>query len=104
MPPSAFQSAKRHHSIRWAPARQAAGKRSIGSPRARGREEGLDAQVGKPDGGKIGQALDAEKARPPLGEELAAEAEQALELEGAIQPPQRVAEHASRRRAGRIRA
>src|SRR6266511_4005634 len=73
-------------------------------PRARRCKQGLGLQVGEPDDREIGQALDADVARPPLREELAVEVVQALELEQPVEPEQDEPKRPPSKRRGAVRA
>jgi drug/metabolite transporter (DMT)-like permease len=69
----------------------------LASQRLRRREQRLRAEVGERDGREVGGALVAQIPRAPVGEELAVEREESLELEEPVEPAQAEAQDAEKR-------
>src|SRR3954470_16738775 len=66
-------------------------------PRAGRDEQRLGLEVREPDSGQVGEALDADVARPPFREELPVERIEALELEDVVGEQAPAAHRAARR-------
>jgi drug/metabolite transporter (DMT)-like permease len=70
---------------------------ALARPGPRRREQRLGVEVGERDGREVGEPLVTEVARTPVGEELAVEREESLELEEPVEPAQAEAQEADKR-------
>src|SRR5579875_3904254 len=94
--------------VAFTPKRYAAGRSLSGGgaaarlarPRPGRDEQRLGVEIREPDGRQVGEALDADVAAAPLGEELAVEGVEPLELEDVVGEQQRAPDEALDRRRG----